>query len=168
MLRESGNVVRHDGEYAFVQFYRRKACGSCGGESSCNTLSMGGGHRPSEVRAKNPIQAPVGATVMLEISEARFLKASFLIYGVPLIAFFTAGALLRDLSIAFNLLEHAELIGALGGLAALAGSFVILRKYNQKLDHDSPYQPTITEMLTPPAPKSNKTIPIASESSLAK
>ena len=86
MMREEGTVIALEGDLAVVLGQRKKSCGNCAGESSCTTLSVGAGKRENQFRAVNRAGAKVGERVVLEISEKVFLKASGMLYGLPLLA----------------------------------------------------------------------------------
>lgn len=146
-MREMGRIVDLDGDFAIVVSGRKNACGGCKGKSSCTTLSLGLGNKEIRHRARNPLGGRVGETVVLEISERGFLRASFLVYMTPLAAFFLLGALARWLVLFFGGTPYAaEGWGAVGGLFAMAGSFLMLRKYNSYITEDRRFQPVIAEV----------------------
>ncbi|MGN7613752.1 SoxR reducing system RseC family protein [Magnetococcales bacterium HHB-1] len=129
MLREQGRIVAVEGPYAEVQGLRQSACGSCGGESSCNTLSGGSRGRFQTIRVLNPIDARVGELVIFEIPERSFLKASFLAYALPVVALFLVGSLVRSVFIELGFPDAAEPLGALSGLLALGLVFYGVGRY---------------------------------------
>ncbi|MEO5348098.1 MAG: SoxR reducing system RseC family protein [Magnetococcus sp. YQC-3] len=146
MLREEGVVVAVEGEYALVANQRRGGCGGCHAEASCGSFSGGMGKKTVGIRARNPLQAEVGERVVLEITEGHLLRASFLVYGVPIIALVVVGMLGRSLSLALGV-GDSESIGALSGLTALVLSFYGLHRYNQHIQDDASQQPVIARVL---------------------
>jgi len=147
MLREQGFVVGLDGKYALVSSYRQSACGSCHAQASCSTLSAGLGNRENRIRALNPIGAEVGEQVVLEISEKSFLRASFLVYGMPVAALIGVGSLVRALMLNMDMaVAAAEGGGAIAGLLALVFSFVWLNRQNTRLENDPTTQPVIASL----------------------
>ncbi|OSM04863.1 SoxR reducing system RseC family protein [Magnetofaba australis] len=150
MLREEGRVVSLEGKFALVETVRKKACGNCTGDSSCSTLSFGGGQRKSVFRALNPQNARVGDFVILEIAERQFLRASFLIYAAPVLALVLVGAAVRYWALASGVaVDDAEGLGAVSGLLALGGVFLALRRVNDRLSAREEAHPVIR-----PAPDS--------------
>ena len=146
MMREEGVVVGLDGAYALISHERKKACGSCSGEESCGVLSGGLGKKGVEIRARNPLHAEIGERVVLEIGERYFLRASFLVYVVPILFLIAAGSLVRFLALSWPGAD-AESLGALAGLVAMALSFYGLHRYSAYLKDDSDQQPVISRIL---------------------
>jgi sigma-E factor negative regulatory protein RseC len=149
VLREEVLVVAVDGQYAMVNSQRKSACGSCHAEKSCSVLSGGGGKRESHIRVMNLIGAEVGQRVELEISEQQFLKASFLVYIMPIVSLIFFGMFFRYLAIRFGVSpESAEGVGGLAGVVALVLTFLGLSKLNDHIEGDDSRRPVITKILT--------------------
>jgi sigma-E factor negative regulatory protein RseC len=149
VLREEVLVVAVDGVYAMVSSQRKSACGSCHAEPSCSVLSGGGGKRDTEIRAMNPIGAEVGQRVELEISEQQFLKASFLVYVLPVISLILFGVFGRYLAERFGVVpDMAEGVGGLSGVVALVLTFWGLSKLNDHIEGDDSRRPVIRRVLT--------------------
>lgn len=153
MLREEGIVVALEGEYALVVSQRKAGCGSCHAEASCNTLSGGLGKKATEIRAHNPLNAEVGERVVLEMTESHLLWASFLVYGVPIVALVLGGVLCRSLALSLGI-GDSDSVGALGGLAALVISFYGLHRYNQHIRNDESQHPVIARVVAGPSSQS--------------
>ncbi|WP_130471777.1 SoxR reducing system RseC family protein [Candidatus Magnetaquicoccus inordinatus] len=147
MLREEGVVVAVEGEYAIVANQRRGGCGGCHAEASCGALSAGSGRQSVGIRARNPLHAEVGERVVLEIAEGAMLRASFLVYGLPILALVLVGVVARSLARAWGI-GDSESVGALAGLLALAGTFYGLYLYNQRIENDERHQPVIARVLS--------------------
>jgi sigma-E factor negative regulatory protein RseC len=149
VLREEVLVVGVEGIYAWVSSQRKSACGSCQAEASCSVLSGGGGKRDTQVRAMNPIGAEVGQRVELEISEQQFLKASFLVYVLPIISLIFFGVFGRYLAEQFGVApDLAEGVGGLLGVVALVLTFLGLSKLNDHIEGDDSRRPVIRRVLT--------------------
>ena len=77
-----GVVSKLDGDEAEVQIKRVSGCGGncdhCGG--SCESAFHG-------LRVKNTIDAKIGETVQIEFRESESMKASLIIYLIPLAGF---------------------------------------------------------------------------------
>ncbi|MBF0446083.1 MAG: SoxR reducing system RseC family protein [Magnetococcales bacterium] len=150
MLREEVLVVAVDGLYAIVSSQRKSACGSCHAEASCSVLSGGKTKYDTQIRAMNPIGALVGQRVELEISEQQFLKASFLVYVLPIIYLLFFGVLARHLAVNYFGVapQAAEGIGGLAGVIALVLTFFGLSKLNSHIEGDDSRRPVIRKILT--------------------
>lgn len=109
-----GIISKIDGDEAEVQIKRVSGCGGncehCGG--SCESAFHG-------LKVKNTIDAKVGETVKIEFKESESMKASLIIYLIPLAGFLIGllGAFLMNMS------EMNALLAAVIGL--LIGFFVI-------------------------------------------
>lgn len=147
MLREEGIVVALEGAYALVVNQRKGGCGGCHSEASCGVLSGGLGKKAAGIRARNPLNAEVGERVVLEMTESHLLRASFLVYGLPIVALVVGGVLFRSLSLSLGI-GDSESVGALGGLAALLFSFYGLHRYNQHIRNDDSQHPVIARIIS--------------------
>jgi len=149
VLREEVLVVAVEGEYATVSSQRKSVCGSCHAEASCSVLSGGGGKRDTQIRAMNPVGAEVGQRVELEISEQQFLKASFLVYVLPVISLIFFGVFGRSLAERYGVApDMAEGIGGLSGVVALVMTFWGLSKLNDHIEGDDSRRPVIRRVLS--------------------
>jgi len=95
MVKEQATVTGVDGNWALVQMQRQSACSHCELSSGCGTGVIGRllGHRRKPVTIKNEYQLKPGDSVMLGLPEGAFLKASLLIYGLPLLGLMVGGML---------------------------------------------------------------------------
>jgi sigma-E factor negative regulatory protein RseC len=149
VLREEVLVVAVEGDYATVSSQKKSACGSCHAEASCSVLSGGGGKHDTQIRAMNPIGALVGQRVELEISERQFLKASFLVYVLPIISLIFFGIFGSFLAEQMGVApDSAEGIGGLLGVIALVLTFWGLSKLNDLIEGDDRQRPVIRRVLT--------------------
>ncbi|MEO5363968.1 MAG: SoxR reducing system RseC family protein [Magnetococcus sp. DMHC-8] len=146
MLREEGVILEREGEFALVANQRRGGCGGCQSGASCGVFSAGSG-KTTGIRARNPLEAEVGDRVVLEISERQLLRASFLVYAVPIMAMVLVGTLGRSLAMTLGV-GDSESAGALAGLAALVLSFYGLYRYNLRIRDDASQQPVITRVIS--------------------
>ena len=148
MIREQGRVVAVEDDYALVSSVRKSACGGCQARASCSVLSGGLGNKQTLIPARNPIGAVVGELVTVEVPEGLFLKASFLIYVVPILALIGVGSLVRSVLVGFGAGPEAEGIGAVAGLLALGISFAALRRYNARIEGRDDYMPVISAVVS--------------------
>ena len=83
MIQETGIVEGLEGEYALVKAQRSGSCGSCASSSVCNP---DGGGDEVVIHAINEAGAKIGDTVRIEVQTGAFIKASLLIYALPIVA----------------------------------------------------------------------------------
>ncbi len=150
MLREEGVVIALEEKYALVRGTRKKACGSCQGESSCGTLSGGLGHRETRFLALNPLGAQVGQRVMLELREGAFLRASFTLYIVPLIGLMVSGIITRAVLLALDFGQAAEGWAALAGFLGMGLTFWLQKQRQMSSSEQDAQRPVIADILSPP------------------
>jgi len=101
---------------AIVSGERQSSCSSCAGKSSCSTLGSWQS-RPVTMRVNNTLHAQVGDCVDIEVADHLILKASFRLYGMPMISFLLSGLCGWQLANVLNLAP----IDLYAALAALLG-----------------------------------------------
>lgn len=87
MITERGRVIAVTGDQAWVQTLRLSACQSCSARAACGqrALASVSGGRANQVRVANTLGASVGDEVSLAIAESALLRASLLVYALPLL-----------------------------------------------------------------------------------
>ncbi len=115
-------VVEVKAGRALVETTRSASCDSCGARHACGCM---GGGREARVWAENPLGAGPGEQVVIAVPEGTVLRASVLVYLVPVLAL-VAGALLgNSLAPAWGLSPD---LGAAGlGILAMALAFLASR-----------------------------------------
>lgn len=91
MLTEVGVVEKVFGERASVLIQRSGACAHCDSTGSCNVAD----EKTMHTVLSNELRAKVGDQVQLTFSSHSFLKLSFLVYFLPVVAL-VAGASLGE------------------------------------------------------------------------
>lgn len=66
---------------AVVMMERQDMCGEC---HACEMLS---GKKVCTLTCRNPIQCKVGDRVEITLTNKHFLKATYIVYGIPLVGF---------------------------------------------------------------------------------
>lgn len=113
-MDHTGVVVAVEGKNIRIRFPRSKACAHCG---AC----MSFGNEYAETVIENSLSATVGDHVQVELAARSFLKASFLVYVLPLLA------LLVGLAVA-SVFFQSDLVAA--GIALIfAGVVFLLLKF---------------------------------------
>ncbi|MBF0423615.1 MAG: SoxR reducing system RseC family protein [Magnetococcales bacterium] len=113
----------------------------------CHPLH-GGGNREVHVRAENRIGAKVGDLVVLELSDSQFLRSSFMVYIVPVLALFFFGFLSKNLGLALGFSpDAAEGLGGGAGISSLALVFFWLKRRNRQMETSGLGLPIITAVV---------------------
>ena len=86
---EQGVVSRIENGLTFVVTVRTESCEGCGMHGACHTL---GGGKEAEVVVQNPLDAKVGDRVDMSVPTGSIVKATSLMYLVPIL-FFLGGAI---------------------------------------------------------------------------
>ncbi len=135
MLEEKGIVVAvPDPKKAQVKVNRSGTCGQCASKRVCHALDTG---NEMLVTANNPLQAEIGQEVLLALPGKTFLRASLIVYLIPVLALFGGAVTGQQIS------ETWAVAGAFLGLGL---SFLGIWCYNKQIKPDA-YLPTITRII---------------------
>ncbi|MBW1990240.1 MAG: SoxR reducing system RseC family protein [Deltaproteobacteria bacterium] len=143
MAIEEGIIVSvTDDGHARVKTRRCEACDHCAAREGCRVM---GGGKEVEFLVKNTLDAAPGDRVAVGVSDASFMKATFLVYFVPMMGL-VAGALLGNRLAAGTSLDP-EAAAVLLGLAGFAVTFAAVRLLANKLGAKTQYQPYMAKIL---------------------
>lgn len=143
VLEEEGIVMEIRGDRVRVLTQRTGFCEPCPQEGSCQ---IGEGHT-IVVEAKDPLGVRVGQRVRVVVQTRTFLRASFLAYGMPLLFLLGGVAVGYQLAQVLDLSRHADSLAAIGGLAALPFSLLVIRWYERRLQSGVGFWPMIVEIM---------------------
>jgi len=104
MIEELAVVVKTENHQIWVESGQNSACGGCLQKASCSTNAIGSVLKRKSVPVDCDIQLKTGDQVMVAIDERLLLRASLLLYLMPLIALFT-GAGMTDWLLTENALN---------------------------------------------------------------
>jgi sigma-E factor negative regulatory protein RseC len=93
MIEELAVVVKIENHQVWVEAGANSACGGCVQKGSCATNAIGSVLKKKSVPVDCDIQLKTGDQVMVAIDENMLLRASLLLYLVPLIALFTGAGI---------------------------------------------------------------------------
>jgi len=116
-IRESGHVVRTEGEVAIVEIHRSAACAGCAASGVCHTL--GGSADRHELRARNTARAKPGDLVEVEIPARAALRAAAWVYLLPTALILAIAFASHALATHLGAGPRADLISAAAGLLGL-------------------------------------------------
>jgi sigma-E factor negative regulatory protein RseC len=137
MIEEQAQVVEVTESDLIIEASRQSACGQCAQKSDCgqSAIAQWAASKMVNISVAKPLnmQVSVGDTVLVGVDEKSFLKASVLLYFVPLIAMFFAGYVVSALG-------AVEWKVILSSFATLIVSFFVIKLISQKMASDSVYQ----------------------------
>lgn len=116
MIRETATVIRLEGSQAVVDIQRQSVCGHCELNNGCGTGAIGRllGHRSKSLKISNEKDLKPGDQIILGIQERAYLKASLVIYGLPLMGLISGGLLSQWF---FGESDLNAFVGAAAGMA---------------------------------------------------
>ena len=144
MLEEVGVVVRVEGELAIVKTKRSSMCDGCHSGGFCKAL---GGGSDMEVAARNEVGAQAGDEVRMTVASKTFLKASFLVYMVPVTALILGALLGTKVGPTLSPGASSDLFPVVFGLVFFFLSFVLMRVWAKGVRGGDQYCPVISEIL---------------------
>jgi sigma-E factor negative regulatory protein RseC len=131
----------HDG-LARVAVLAKSACEKCASSGVCHPQG-----EDSFMEATNPLGAKQGQKVKVVLAPQLYLKASIIIYGIPMAAFIAAAIIAKNLAVRYRGEANSDLWAFLAGMVCLVISFFFIRGYNRKVEKTREYKPVIVEIL---------------------
>lgn len=142
MIEEEGIVIETTGGLAKVSILAKSACEKCASSEVCHPQG-----EDSYMEASNPLGAKKGQKVKVVVAPQVYLKASIILYGIPMTVFIAAAIIGKNLAEKFSGEANSDLWAFISGMAFMAVSFFFLRRYNQKVEKTQEYKPVIVEIL---------------------
>ena len=118
MLTESALVIRRDGNWVELELQRSSACDHCELNQGCGTGALGRllGRRSRPLVIETDKDCEPGDRVLLELPESALVRASLLLYGLPLFGLVFGGLLAALLGLAEWLVVGIALLGLFAGI----------------------------------------------------
>ena len=142
MATEEGIVIKVDAATAWVKTTKTSACKRCAAKSSCTTL---GGGKEMEVEAINNAGARVGQKVVLHFQTSPLLKATFMLYVLPIL-FLLLGAFIGDQT-APHFSIDPSMCSLIVGLVFFGISIKFVKSKGNKLAKTEVYRPKVIRIL---------------------
>lgn len=142
MIEEEGIVSEVEDGIARVAITKKSACEKCAASGVCHAGDQ------ELMEAANPLGARKGQKVKVVIAPQLFLKASIILYGLPMAAFIACAILAKNLAVQYGSAANSDLWAFFGGAFSLLISFLFLRSYNKKVEKTQKYKPMIVEILS--------------------
>ena len=141
MATEEGIVTAvGDNGCATVKTVASTACEACAAKSSCH-----GSGQEREVEVLNPVGAGCGDRIVLHLADGVFLKATFLLYIVPIIGLMAGAALGHIAAPTVGLDPSLAAAAAAFGGFAIAVAFV--RYQGNRMGRENRYRPAIIRIV---------------------
>jgi sigma-E factor negative regulatory protein RseC len=138
-VREIGKVADIKDNTAIIKIQRRSSCGSC---TACG---MRKDQNEILLPVSNDLGAKLGDWVELELQSISILKASTIVYVIPLIALILG--VIGGYAIAEQLSRDTELYGAIGGILLTILSFVGIRVMDPLFNTKGDYSPRMVSII---------------------
>lgn len=124
MLTESARVLRRDGNRVELELQRGSACGHCELSEGCGTGAIGRllGHRTRSLVIETSQLCHPGDQVVLSLPESALVRASLMLYGMPLLGLLLAGALAILVAVPEWLIVVSAGVGLYAGIRMAARS----------------------------------------------
>ncbi len=142
MIEEEGIVVETDSETAKVSILTKSACEQCASAGICHPGDM------EFMEAANPLGAKKGQKVKVVVAPQMYLKASIILYGIPMAVFVGGAIIAKNLAVKFGSESNSDLWAFIAGTACLLVSFLFIRAYNKKVEKTHKYKPVIVQILS--------------------
>ncbi len=139
-MAEVGKVVEVLDGKAIVELRQTAACAGCRAVHAC---FMGYGTM-RRATVCDPLGVRMGDRVEVTLQPNALVKASFIVYILPLIALFVGLFLGRHLRSVFEWPLSADVAGILVGFGFLSLAFLFIRLLGPRLERSGDYRLTIT------------------------
>ncbi len=142
MIEEEGIVAEIEGDIAKVAIVKKSACEQCQVSGVCHPGDQ------DFLEAANPLGAKKGQKVKVVVAAQVYLKASIILYGIPMAAFIAGAIIAKNLAVKLGSEANSDLWAFLAGSVCLLVSFIFIRAYNKKIEKTQKYKPIIVEILS--------------------
>ncbi len=143
MIEEQAQVVEIIGSQLVLQAQTQSACGSCSASKGCGTsvLSKVVGRKFTRFQVENNIDAEVGDTVVVGISEDALLRGSMVMYIIPILGML-AFSLIANSYLAV-VADYRDLAIAASGIMGLVFGSLLSKWYFQRQSSRQRFTPVV-------------------------
>ncbi|WP_404368849.1 SoxR reducing system RseC family protein [Marinobacter sp.] len=129
MITERGRVIAVKADRVWVQTIRQSACQSCSARAACGQKVLAGmsAGRANQIAVNNLLDAAVGDEVTVAIGESALLRASLLVYALPLVLMVSGAILGQQIS------SESDALAVAGAGMGLGLGFLIARSVQKRL-----------------------------------
>jgi len=143
VIRESATVLRVQGSMVWVSCRNQAGCQRCAEGRGCGGGLLGRllGDRLREIRVVSDRKdLQVGDQVVIGLGDSVLLKASLVLYLMPLILMFGMAALFSFASQA-----DGDISSVAGAILGLSAGLWLARRYGRRHNRDSLFHPRVLE-----------------------
>jgi len=140
LATEHGIVIKLGTDTAWVRATKSSACEGCASKDSCTAVG-----EDMEVEALNVAGAGVGDRIVLSFATSPLLKATFLIYVVPILCMIIGAVIGLQLAPAVGMDPSAG--SAVSGFLFFFVSVIFIKFRANKMAEKEEYRPKITRIL---------------------
>lgn len=133
---QEGLVIEVIDDVAKIKAGRHNDCKNCGACPGDNNII---------ISANNKLGAKPGQRVVFEMKQVGVLKATFIVFVLPIISAFIGVGLGMLLGKYFN--SNINLFEIAGGILAFALSLIVVKLYDKAANADSKSKPVVTRIL---------------------
>jgi sigma-E factor negative regulatory protein RseC len=141
MIEEEGIVVEVTASGAKVSILAKSACEKCSASEVCHPGDQ------EYMEAANPLGAKKGQKVKVVLAPQVYLKASIILYGIPMVFFVAAAVAGKNLGLRYGTESASDLWAFIAGMVSVTVSFLFIWMYNKKVEKTPQYKPVIAEIL---------------------
>jgi len=142
MIEEEGVVAEIEDDIARVAILTKSACEQCAASGVCHPGDQ------EYLEAANPLGAKKGQKVKVVLAPQVYLKASIILYGIPMAALIAGAIIGKNISIRYVGEQNSDLWAFIAGAVCMLVSFIFIRSYNKKVEKTQKYKPVIVEILS--------------------
>ncbi len=142
MIEEEGIVAEIVDGMAKVAVMKKSACEQCAASGVCHPADQ------DLMEAANPLGAKKGQKVKVVVAPQVYLKASIILYGIPMAVFIAGAIIAKNLALCMGSEANSDLWAFIAGMVCLLVSFLFIRSYNKKVEKTQKYKPVIVEILS--------------------
>ncbi len=143
MIEEEGIVAEIAGDIAKVALVKKSACEQCAASGVCHPGDQ------EYMEASNPLGAKKGQKVKVVVAPQVYLKASIILYGVPMVSLVAGAIIAKNIAERYTGESPSDLWAFAAGMICMVVSFFFIRVYNNKVEKTQTYKPVIVEILSP-------------------
>jgi sigma-E factor negative regulatory protein RseC len=143
MIEEEGIVAEIEGDITKVAIIKKSACEQCAASGVCHPGDQ------EYLEASNPLGAKKGQKVKVVLAPQIYLKASIILYGLPMAALVAGAIIAKNIAVRYFGEANSDLWAFIVGMICMVVSFFFIRVYNNKVEKTQTYKPVIVEILSP-------------------
>jgi sigma-E factor negative regulatory protein RseC len=141
MIEEEGIVSEIEGDIARVAILKKSACEQCAASGTCHPGDQ------ELMEAANPLGAKKGQKVKVVVAPQIYLKASIILYGIPMAVFIAGAIIAKKIAMQSGSEADSDLWAFISGMCSMVISFWFIRRYNKRVEKTQQYKPVIVEIL---------------------